>query len=88
MRKRMTLLAAIMALMVAMFAAAAYAATIYSTNHNDLLTETRATGWNGKLYGLDGKDEILAYQYGTTPTSSTAGAGKTISTPPTAMTAT
>ena len=55
MSKRMTILVAIVALMVAMFATAAYAATINGTNNNDELFETSA---NDQMYGFRGADYI------------------------------
>ena len=59
MRKGMMM--AVVALMVAMFATAAYAATIYGTNGNDELYETPQ---NDAIYGYAGNDYIDASWYG------------------------
>ncbi len=51
---------AIMALMVAMFATAAYAATIVGTDGNDDLPETAG---NDQIYGFRGVDTLDATAY-------------------------
>ena len=51
---------AVVAVLVAMFATAAYAATIYGTSGNDNLNETPQ---NDRMYGYGGNDDLDAYQY-------------------------
>jgi Ca2+-binding RTX toxin-like protein len=60
MSKRMTIMVAIVALMVAMFATVAYAATIHGTNANDSLYETPQ---NDQMSGRGGNDFLDAVVY-------------------------
>jgi Ca2+-binding RTX toxin-like protein len=60
MSKRITILVAIVALMVAMFATAAYAATIHGDNTNEALYETPQ---NDQIYGRGGNDFLDAVVY-------------------------
>ena len=52
---------ALMALMVPMFAAVAYAAVIYGTDNRDVLYETRR---NDQMYGYGGNDTLKAQRFG------------------------
>ena len=47
-------------MMVAIFAAAAYAATIEGGNRNDALYESPRHDW---MYGYDGRDVLRAWQF-------------------------
>jgi hypothetical protein len=58
--RRVTLMLAAMAVMVSLFAAAAYAADIWGTSQNDDLYETNA---DDKIYGRQGNDYINATKY-------------------------
>ena len=60
MSKRMAIMVTIVALMVAMFATAAYAATIHGTNANDALYETPQYD---QMYGRGGNDFLDAVVY-------------------------
>ena len=60
MSKRMTILVAIMALMVAIFATTAYAATIRGDNTGEALYETPQ---NDQIYGQGGNDFLGAVEY-------------------------
>jgi Ca2+-binding RTX toxin-like protein len=60
MSKRMMILVTIVALMVAMFATAAYAATIHGNNTNEALYETPQ---NDQIYGRGGNDFLDAVEY-------------------------
>ena len=64
--RRVTLMVAAMALMVALFAAVAYAATIEGTNNNEIIIETER---NDQISGRGGNDDIHAgfYSLGQTP---------------------
>jgi len=69
MRKGTTIVA-LVALLVAIFATAAYAATIYcdgggcfGTSDPDTLWEDNADNVNDQMYGYGGEDELYAYQY-------------------------
>lgn len=61
MGRRVPMLLAAMAVMVALFAAAAYAAQIEGTDQNDILNESDR---NDKIEGKDGEDVLNAFQYG------------------------
>jgi hypothetical protein len=64
--RRVALMVAAMALMVALFAAVAYAATIEGTNNNETIIETER---NDQISGRGGNDDINAgfYDIGQTP---------------------
>ena len=55
--RRVTMLLAAMAVMVTLFAAAAYAAEIFGTDRNETLYESNR---NDKMYGRDGDDDMFA----------------------------
>ena len=59
--RRVMLMLAAMAVMVSLFAAAAYAATIYGTNEPEKLLESDL---NDKIFGRQGGDKIFANLYG------------------------
>jgi hypothetical protein len=61
MGRRVPMLLSAMAVMVALFAAAAYAAQIEGTDRNERLNESNL---NDKIAGKDGDDFILANLYG------------------------
>ena|SRR5215203_4691818 len=56
-----TMMVALVALLVAIFATAAYAQTFIGDSGNDTFTETPG---NDQMYGYGGEDELLAYIYG------------------------
>src|SRR5215204_7707026 len=56
-----TMMVALVALLVAIFATAAYAQTFIGDSGNDSSTETPG---NDQMYGYGGEDELLAYIYG------------------------
>jgi Ca2+-binding RTX toxin-like protein len=58
--RRTGMMVALVAVMVAMFATAAYAATIYGTAGNDLLYETAQ---NDRIEGNGGNDDLYAYEF-------------------------
>jgi len=58
--RRTTILVAVVAVLVAMFATAAYAATIYGDNASNELRETAS---DDQMYGYSGKDVLHAYLY-------------------------
>jgi Ca2+-binding RTX toxin-like protein len=59
--RRVTLVLAAMALMVSLFAAVAYAATIEGTRQSDIITETNR---NDTIFGRGGADDIHADAFG------------------------
>ena len=59
--RRVTMLLAAMALMVALFAAVAYAATIEGTSEGEILIESDL---NDTIFGRGGSDEIVADFFG------------------------
>jgi Ca2+-binding RTX toxin-like protein len=59
--RRVTMMLAAMAVMVTLFAAVAYAATIEGTDASETLNETNL---NDKIYGYDGNDTLDADIYG------------------------
>jgi hypothetical protein len=58
--RRVMLMVAAMAVMVSLFAAAAYAADIWGTESNDTLLESKQ---DDKIFGRQGDDEIFASIY-------------------------
>ena len=58
--RRTGMMVAVVAVMVAMFATAAFAATIYGTSGNDTLWETPQ---NDRMYGYGGNDIIHAFEH-------------------------
>ena len=59
--RRVTLMLAAMAVMVALFAAAAYAAEIWGTEANDTILESKQ---DDRIFGRQGGDKIFANLYG------------------------
>jgi hypothetical protein len=59
--RRVMLMLAAMAVMVSLFAAAAYAADIYGTRAGDILLESQR---KDKIFGREGGDEIYASLFG------------------------
>ena len=55
-----TMMVALVALLVAIFATAAYAQTFIGDSGNDTFYETPG---NDQMYGYGGEDELYAYQY-------------------------
>jgi hypothetical protein len=60
MRRRTIMIMVIMALMVAVFATAAYAAIIEGTSARDILQETNR---NDVMYGYGGNDTLRAFRF-------------------------
>ena len=60
--RRPTILVAVVALMVALFASAAYAAAtaVYGTNHDDYMINESSGFADDRIYALDGDDYINA----------------------------
>jgi Ca2+-binding RTX toxin-like protein len=58
--RRVMLMVAAMAIMVSLFAAAAYAADIWGTDANDTLLESKQ---DDKIFGRQGDDDIFATIY-------------------------
>ena len=58
--RRVTLMLAAMAVMVALFAAAAYAAEIWGTEANDTILESKQ---DDSIFGRQGDDEIYAHLF-------------------------
>lgn len=59
--RRVMLMLAAMVVMVSLFAAAAYAATIYGTSASDVLLESQL---RDKIFGREAGDEIFASLFG------------------------
>ena len=72
MGRRVPMLLAAMAVMVALFAAAAYAAQIEGTDQNETLIESNR---NDKIEGKDGEDTLEAFQFGPAGTIDTSPIG-------------
>jgi hypothetical protein len=61
--RRVMLMVAAMAMMVSLFAVAAYAAEIQGTGNSELLFESGPDGLNDKIAGHRGEDELFANEY-------------------------
>ena len=68
--RRVTLMVAAMAVMVSLFAAAAYAATIDGTSQGDILLDSQL---NDTIFGRGSGDEIRADAFGASGTLITVG---------------
>ena len=58
-----TMMVALVALLVAIFATAAYAAVIEGDGGNNDLDESTGNGVNDQMYGYGGEDRLEAWQY-------------------------